>query len=34
VLASGVEVGDEAVEAAFEVVAEVSERCVFIYSLK
>jgi len=33
-LASGVEIGDEGVVAAFEVVAEVSERCVSVCSLK
>jgi len=32
-IASGVEIGDEGVVAAFEVVAEVSERCVSVCSL-
>jgi len=31
---SDAEIGDEDAEAAFEVVAELSERCVSVYSLK
>ena len=33
-LTSGVEIGDEGVEAAFEVIADVSERCVSAYAFE
>jgi hypothetical protein len=34
VLTSGVEIGDEGVESAFEGIADVSERCVSAYSFE